>query len=270
MALAVLLRNAVALNGPFPALAGADLSVDSGEVVVLQGANGAGKTSLLRVCAGLLPVISGHAVVLGCDLRRGRGAVRRRVGLLGHAVLLYDDLTAEENVRFAVRAARRDPGRVHPALERLELIGRVGRTAVGRLSAGQRRRVALAVLVARDPELWLLDEPHAALDAEGRVLVGALVAEAAGRGGTVLIASHEPDATLPLADRVVTVAGGRVAGIETLRPAPAPRPPRGAVPDLTPRPDPTPVPGLIESDTAATPTVPTDRAASVPGGVHVA
>jgi heme ABC exporter ATP-binding subunit CcmA len=212
MAPVVLLRNAVALSGHFPALAGVDLTVDPGQVVLLQGANGAGKTSLLRACAGLLPVTSGQAVVLGCDLRRRRDAVRRRVGLLGHAVTLYDDLSPEENVRFAVRAAGADRRRVPPALEQLGLGGRVGRTPVGRLSAGQRRRAALATLVARDPELWLLDEPHATLDAEGRTLVDELVTGAARRGTTVLIASHEPDAALPLADRIVTVAGGRVVG----------------------------------------------------------
>jgi heme ABC exporter ATP-binding subunit CcmA len=217
MAPAVFLRNAVALNGHFPALAGADLTVDPGEVVVLQGANGAGKTSLLRVCAGLLPVTAGEAVVLGCDLRRRRDGVRRRVGMLGHAVVLYDDLTAEQNLRFAVRAAGGDTSRVAPALERLGLVARVGRTPVGRLSAGQRRRAALAVLVARDPELWLLDEPHAALDAAGRALVAELVADAADRGATVLIASHEPDATLPLADRCITLSGGRTIGDEVLR-----------------------------------------------------
>ncbi len=105
MAAAVRFRSAVALLGEFPVLAGADLDVETGEIVLLQGANGAGKTSLLRACAGLLAVVSGTAEVLGCDLMVDRRAVRRRVGLLGHATRLYDDLTVEDNVRFAVRAA---------------------------------------------------------------------------------------------------------------------------------------------------------------------
>src|ERR1700687_2724254 len=105
MAPAVQLRSALALLGPFPVLAGVDLDVAQGEVVLLQGANGAGKTSLLRACAGLLPLTDGDAVVLGHDLRIDRRAVRRHVGLLGHASFLYDDLTVADNVTFAVRAS---------------------------------------------------------------------------------------------------------------------------------------------------------------------
>src|SRR5919199_4091733 len=78
-------RAAVSLLGRFPALAGVDLDVAAGEIVLLQGPNGAGKTTLLRACAGLVAVTSGEAEVLGSDLRRDRRAVRRRVGLLGHA-----------------------------------------------------------------------------------------------------------------------------------------------------------------------------------------
>jgi len=94
------LRSAVCLLGRFPALAGADLDVEQGEIVLLQGPNGAGKTTLLRACAGLLPVVDGEARVLGLDLRRSRRQVRRRVGLMGHATGLYDDLTVADNVRF--------------------------------------------------------------------------------------------------------------------------------------------------------------------------
>lgn len=211
MALVVQLRAAVALAGRFPALSGVDLHVAPGEVVVVLGPNGAGKTSLLRTCAGLLPVGGGEARILGCDLRQDPTAVRTRVGLLGHAAPLYDDLTAGENVRFAVRAAGLPAGRSDPALDRLGLVGRLRRTPVGRLSAGQRRRVALAALVARAPELWLLDEPHAGLDAGARRLLADLLAEATAAGAAVLLTSHEPDLAVPLADRVAVMAGGRVA-----------------------------------------------------------
>jgi heme ABC exporter ATP-binding subunit CcmA len=207
---AVHLRSAVALTGRFPALAGVDLDASPGEVVVLAGANGAGKTSLLRLCAGLLRVTSGTAMVLGCDVRHQARAVRRRVGLLGHAAALYDDLTVVENVRFAVRAAGGDGDAVDDALERTGLVGRLRRTAVGRLSAGQRRRVDLAALIARRPELWLLDEPHASLDTTGRHLVDDIVRAASAAGATVLLASHELATVLPVADQVVTLAGGRV------------------------------------------------------------
>lgn len=207
----VRLRSAVALVGRFPVLAGVDLEVDRSEIVLLEGANGAGKTSILRACAGLLRVVSGEATVLGCDLVADPRAVRRRVGLLGHVTSLYDDLSAEDNVRFAVRAAGGSLAEVGPALQRLGVTGRLPATAVAALSAGQRRRVALAVLVARRPELWLLDEPHAGLDAEHRDLLDALVREAAAGGATILIASHEHDRAGALAARRVTVAGGTVA-----------------------------------------------------------
>jgi heme ABC exporter ATP-binding subunit CcmA len=210
MDLAVRFRNAVALVGRFPVLAGVDLDVARGEIVLLQGANGAGKTSLLRACAGLLRVGAGEVTVLGEDLVADPRAVRRRVGLLAHATGLYDDLTAADNVRFAVKAAGGDTTRVEPALERLGLTGRLPSTPVVSLSAGQRRRVAVAALVTRDPELWLLDEPHAGLDAENRDGLDGLIQDAVRRGATVVMASHEHDRAGALAGRVVTVAGGTV------------------------------------------------------------
>jgi heme ABC exporter ATP-binding subunit CcmA len=203
-------RSVVALVGPFPVLAGVDLDVVQGETVLVQGANGAGKTSLLRACAGLLRVVAGEVAVLGEDLAANSRAVRRRVGLSGHSTALYDDLSAVDNVRFAVRAAKGPLPAIEPAMERLGLSGRLLGGRVSALSAGQRKRVALAVLVARDPELWLLDEPHAGLDAEHRDLLDALIVDAAGRGRTIVLASHEADRASNLADRTVTMAGGVV------------------------------------------------------------
>ena len=206
---AVHLRAAVCLLGRFPALAGIDLDVGTGEVVLLRGPNGAGKTTVLRAVAGLVPVTRGEAVVLGHDLRRDRRAVRRHVALLGHASGLYEDLTIEENVRFWARAARSTADPV-AALDRAGVDARTRSVAVGRLSAGQRRRAALAPQLVRDARLWLLDEPHAGLDAPGRDLLDDLVREAAAAGTTVLLASHELDRAVPLVDRQVVVAGGHI------------------------------------------------------------
>ena len=209
MAAAVDLREAVSLAGRFPLLSGLTLTVEEGEVVHLHGPNGAGKTSLLRLCAGLLRVTSGSASVLGHDLAVDRRALRREVHLLGHSSFLYDDLTVEANVRFAVRAGRADEARVGPSLERLGLGGRLRQTRAGALSQGQRRRCNLAVLLARSPRLWLLDEPHAGIDEEGRALVDELVAEARAVGSSVLFSSHELARAGALADRSVCLAGGR-------------------------------------------------------------
>jgi heme ABC exporter ATP-binding subunit CcmA len=178
--------------------------------VLLQGPNGAGKTTLLRCCAGLVPVVDGEATVLGCDLRLDRRSVRGRVGLLAHATGLYDDLTVADNVTFWARAAGADAADVAAALARLGLDGRLRDVQVSLLSAGQRRRTSLAVLLARRPELWLLDEPHAGLDAAGRDLVDGLIRDAAAAGATVLLSSHELDRAAAVADRQVEVVGGQV------------------------------------------------------------
>src|SRR5207245_3059320 len=104
---AVHLRSAVCLLGRYPALAGVDLDVAEGEVVLLSGPNGAGKTTLLRLLAGLLPLAGGQGEVLGHDLAVDRQGFRRQLALLGHESGCYDDLTVRENVRFWARAAGR-------------------------------------------------------------------------------------------------------------------------------------------------------------------
>ena len=204
--------DAVSLLGRFPALAGLSLTAEPGEVVLLQGPNGAGKTTVLRLCAGLLRLESGTGQVLGHDLRADRSAVRRRVGLLGHTTGLYDDLTVAENVEFWSRASHAAVSYVQTALDHLGLSSRLSYVQVRRLSAGQLRRTALETLIVRRPELWLLDEPHAALDQDGRDIVDALIADASAAGATVLVASHELERVAGISRRVVTVAGGVVVG----------------------------------------------------------
>ncbi len=237
MPLVVRLRSAVCLLGRFPALAGADLDVAEREIVLLAGPNGAGKTTLLRLLAGLVPLRAGEAEVLGTDLAVDRIAARRRLALVGHQTFCYDDLTVRENLRFAARAADRPVAAADAAMERLGLTRLAGVTHI-RLSAGQQRRLALAVALARDPELLLLDEPHAGLDAPGRELVDDLVAAAPGEGRTVLIASHELDRARALSTREVAVVAGRVEGGVAAPEAP----PRGTAPprDTAPRGDPAP------------------------------
>jgi heme ABC exporter ATP-binding subunit CcmA len=210
----VSLQGVVALLGRFPALAGADLEVGESEIVLVQGPNGAGKSTLLRVCAGLLRIESGRAEVLGHDLVTDRAAVRRSVGLLGHDTALYDDLTVEENLRFWARASRIDDEAVPAALDRLGVADRLRDVAVRNLSAGQRRRTALAAVVVRRPRLWLLDEPHSGLDQGGRDLIDQVILDAALAGATVMLASHELDRTLDLATRHLTVAGGTITSDE--------------------------------------------------------
>jgi ABC-type multidrug transport system ATPase subunit len=159
-----------------------------------------------------VPLVAGEASVLGLDPTADARALRGRVGLLGHRNGLYDELTAEENVRFTVRAARMPARGAADALERFGLGGRERSLPAGKLSAGQRRRTALAGIFARRPELWLLDEPHAGLDAEHRRLLGSVLCEVALAGATVVFASHEPQICLDLAHRSVAMSGGSVQG----------------------------------------------------------
>ena len=208
---AVRLRGAVVLLGGFPALAGVDLSVQRGEVVLVRGPNGAGKSTLLHLCAGLLRLSEGQGEVLGCDLGVDRAAVRRRVGLLGHDTALYGELTAAQNLSLWSRAARVSEADVGGALDHLGLPQRLRDIPTDRLSAGQRRRVALAAIVVRRPELWLLDEPHAGLDSDGREIVDSIVTATAAAGAAVVLASHETGPAGGLATRTVAMAGGTLS-----------------------------------------------------------
>ena len=203
------LSNVVAVLGGFPALAGVDFSVQRGEIVLLQGPNGAGKTSLLRVCAGLLPIERGTGTVLGIDVTSGREDIRSRVGFLGHANGLYLDLTVQQNIHFwaaTVGATKKDE--ISSAMSRMKVDGRLADVKASQLSAGQRRRTALASLIVRRAEIWLLDEPHAGLDAAGRDEIDAILRDAVVAGATVVLASHESERAAGLATRTVTVDGG--------------------------------------------------------------
>ncbi|MSZ19068.1 MAG: heme ABC exporter ATP-binding protein CcmA [Actinobacteria bacterium] len=202
------LKGVVAVLGTFPALAGVSLSVQRGEILLLQGPNGAGKTSLLRVCAGLMPIERGTGTILGIDLATNRQDIRTRVGLLGHTNGLYLDLTVEQNIQFWASTIGASQEEVANAMSTMRVDGRLAKVKAGQLSVGQRRRTALASLIVRRAEIWLLDEPHAGLDAAGRDELDALLRNAVASGATVVLASHESERAAGLATRTVTVDGG--------------------------------------------------------------
>jgi len=208
--LVVSLRSAVCLLGRFPALAGVDLDVAAGEVVLVSGANGAGKTTLLRLLAGLVPLRAGTATVLGHDLAADPRSHRRELALVGHDTFCYDDLTVAENLAFAARAADHPPAPTD-LLEQLDL-ARLAPVAHRDLSTGQRRRLSLAIALAREPRLLLLDEPHAGLDVVGRAVLDTALATASRDGRTALLASHELDQARTLASREVELVAGRAVG----------------------------------------------------------
>ncbi len=213
----VSIRQAVCLLGRFPALAGVDLEVDAGEIVWLAGPNGAGKTTLLRLIAGLQPLHRGTATVFDFDLERDRRSHRRRLAFVGHETFAYDDLSVAENLDFAARAAGSAPDRAVEARRRFGLDPLAAVRHAG-LSAGQRRRLALATAFARDAELLLLDEPHAGLDADGRALLDDTLRAFVANGGTVVFSSHESDRATLLGAREVRIVGGVVVGAERVAP----------------------------------------------------
>ena len=205
-------KNVIVVSGNFPVLTGLDFEAGPGEIVLVKGRNGAGKTSFLRAVAGLLRITRGSARVLGVDIVANPGDARHRVGLLGHESFLYEDLTARENVNFVLKATRSDPSGADSAMASVGLAGRLADLRVVKMSAGQRKKVALAALLARNPELWLLDEPHASLDSWTREVLESTVNAKVAAGATVLLVSHEAQHGSLVPTRVVEVGGGKIVG----------------------------------------------------------
>lgn len=170
-----------------------ELELEPGSVVWLRGRNGRGKTTLLRLLAGLAAPMAGQVRVHGAAQRRSQPGWRRTLVYIGHQNALKDDLGAAEALAFLERLGGRrpEPARLEAALARLG-VQHKRRAPVRTLSQGQRRRVALARLaLALDCTLWLLDEPFDALDADGVHALNELLAEHAARGGATLLTSHQ-------------------------------------------------------------------------------
>lgn len=178
---------------------------------MLSGPNGAGKSTLLRLISGLVPLTGGEGEVLGRNLCRDRSTFRSELALLGHDTFCYDDLSARENLRFHARTAGRTKASADAVLERVGL-DRSAEVTHRLLSAGQKRRLALGVVLAREARLLLLDEPHAGLDAAGRAVLESAIGDALSAGSTVIMASHELERARPLVGREVAMAGGHASG----------------------------------------------------------
>jgi heme exporter protein A len=204
--------------GEREALSGVSLSLQRGSTLVVFGPNGAGKTTLLRVLAALLRPHAGSVRVLGSALPGEAWAVRGRLGLLGHEPLLYRQLTARENLRYHARLHGVDDRRVEELLELVAMDGR-SREPLRTLSRGMVQRVAVARAVLHDPELLLLDEPHANLDPAAVELVAPLigVGRDPARPRTRVICSHDPSRGLAEADLVLGLRAGRPALLREAR-----------------------------------------------------
>ena len=180
-------------RGGRPVLDGLSFSLAKGELLVLTGPNGSGKTTLLRALALLVPAEAGTISWQGADVATDREAWRSALAWLGHQDGLKGDLTVRENLLVAqrLRGEPVDGERVDDALGAFDLVP-LARRAVRSLSAGQRRRVALARVIAANASLWLLDEPLNALDGESQAALLTVLEGHLDQGGLVIAATHAP------------------------------------------------------------------------------
>jgi len=203
------------LFGSFAALRQVTVDLEPGRCYVLIGENGAGKSTLLRILAGLLRPTHGKVTVFG-----GQEPLdaRARIGYMSHAPMLYDELTAQENLRYF---AKLYPGR--GCLSPAEVLRQVGldpdlpRT-LGQYSQGMRQRTSLARVLLPVPELLLLDEPFSNMDVESVQQMVALLAGFRQSSRTIVITTHQREAAAPIADWVLRLQAGRVASFEPGRP----------------------------------------------------
>ena len=186
---------------------------DAGEIVAVLGPNGAGKSTLLSIAATLLDPSAGE--VRYGDATSASGAdLRARIGVLGHELSIYPELSAAENLAFFARAyAVADvAGSVSSALQRAGLDQRDD--PVGRFSRGMRQRLALERALLHAPRLVLLDEPFTGLDDAATSALGARLADLRGSGSIVIVATHDLETIDGLADRAVLLRGGRLLPID--------------------------------------------------------
>jgi ABC-2 type transport system ATP-binding protein len=190
-------------------LDGVDLAVRPGELVALLGPNGAGKTTTVEIVEGYRTADGGTARVLGNDPRSGGPALRARVGLmLQGGAGLEPRASARDLVGLHVAFHDRGPSAVE-LIDRVGL-GPVAATRVRRLSGGERQRLSLAIALAGDPEVLVLDEPTAGMDPEARRATRELVADLRDEGRTILLTTHDLGDVERLADRVAILHGGRI------------------------------------------------------------
>ena len=188
-----------------------DLSfeIPSGSYVALLGANGAGKTTLLKLLSTLIAPSAGQLMMFGQRVGREASGLRARLGLIGHNTMLYQDLSARENLVFFGRLyGLADPqARADELLEYVGLSAR-GDDSVKTFSRGMAQRAGIARALVHDPELLLADEPFAGLDAPSRQMLEQMLERLHQQGRTIVLASHDIERSLQLAQRVIVLRNG--------------------------------------------------------------
>ncbi len=204
------LRDVSKLYGRFAALRHVTTDLDPGQCYVLLGENGAGKSTLLRVLAGLLRPTLGEVLVLG----EAPMDVRGRIGYMSHAAMLYDELTARENLAYTVQLYP-DCNCLSPddALRMVGLDPTLARP-VAQYSQGMRQRTSLARVLLPQPQLLLLDEPFSNMDRASAERMLALLADLRGAGRTIVLTTHQRELAEPIADGLLTMVQGSLACTE--------------------------------------------------------
>ena len=214
---AVRIRGVTKAFGRTPVLRGIDLDVPKGEVLSLLGPNGSGKTTLIRVIATLTRPDAGDVQICNLGLGRRSARLRRMIGLVGHDPLMYDDLTARENLRFVCRVFGLDRAdeRVEAVTESMGMTADLDRR-MGAMSHGMKKRFSIARALLHNPAVLLLDEPESGLDQEAVSLLDAVISHRSSIAGTVIMTTHNLDRAIRLGDRMAILANGRVAYNESL------------------------------------------------------
>ena len=192
-------------------LRGVNLHVRQGEFVTLVGPNGAGKSTLMRIVATLLAPTAGTVKIGGWQLPQHNHRIRRYIGLVSHQTLLYDDLTAVENLHFFARLYQLKDGekRVAEALKRVGLAARQ-RDPVRTFSRGMVQRLTIARATLHEPDVLLLDEPYTGLDQDAAQLLDDLLRRESSHGRTILMITHDLVHGLDLCDRIAILNRGKI------------------------------------------------------------
>ena len=224
---AIEVRGASKAYGRSIALNNLDLSVPWGKALTVFGPNGSGKTTLIKVLATLSKPDAGTITIAGLDARRDDSYARRLIGVMTHDPLLYDDLTARENLRFAARmfGLTDTDGRIESIADQLDITARLDQR-VGTLSHGWKKRFSLARALIHDPPILLMDEPESGLDEQALTGLGEVLREESVLRRTVVLTTHNFERGLQFGDEVAILVKGRlvyressanVADADTLR-----------------------------------------------------
>ena len=197
--------------GPKKVLRGIDLDVGQGEFLTLVGPNGAGKTTFLRILSTLSRATAGSATVAGVSIADHPAQARRGIGLVSHRTLLYDDLTAVENLQFYGRMydVPKLENRIEAVLRQVDLYFRRN-DSVRTYSRGMQQRLSIARAILHDPQVMLMDEPYTGLDVQATAMLRGVLQTLAAGGRTVVMTTHDLELGLEVADRVAILSGGKI------------------------------------------------------------